>query len=480
MSIDPEPSARFAAAIVDSHDAAIIGQDLEGRIVTWNRGARCLYGYDGSEMRGQSFARLIPEARAEELARILAAVASGQRIEQLKTEHQHKDGHLVAVALTLTPVYEGERRVGAAAVAHELSAQQRAESSLRDSEQRWRAVIASAVDGIIVIDGRGRIEAFNASAERLFGYREADVVGRNVSLLMPSPYKEEHDGYLARYQATNEPHIIGVGREVTGRHRDGHVFPIHLSVGEMQVDGVRKFTGIIHDLTSRVRMEEQLRERAAMARLGEMAAVVAHEVKNPLAGIRGVLQVLSTRLPDRGDVEIAAQVVARLDGLNDLVDDLLVFARPPQPRLVRLDLAAVVASTEGLLARDPAMANVAVDAGGAASMILADPDLLGIVVGNLIVNSAQAMNGQGRIQITFADVGGEVELVVRDSGPGVPAAIRGNVFAPFFTTKARGTGLGLPTAKRLIEAQGGTIALACPDEGGTVVTIRFPRAPVAN
>jgi PAS domain S-box-containing protein len=126
------------------------------------------------------------------------------------------------------------------------------EHQLDLSQARWRAVIESAVDGIVVIDASGRIEGFNPAAERLFGYAERDVVGRNVNVLMPSPYHEEHDGYLARYLREGEPRVIGRGREVVGKRRDGSTFPVHLSVGEMSLDGQRKFTGILHDLSARV------------------------------------------------------------------------------------------------------------------------------------------------------------------------------------------------------------------------------------
>lgn len=346
-----------------------------------------------------------------------------------------------------------------------------------DSEERWRALIESAVDAIVVIDGCGVIEEFNPSAERMFGYEEAEVIGRNVSLLMPSPYREEHDSYLERYHATKEPHIIGIGREVSGRHRDGTIFPIHLSVGEAQLAGARKFTGIIHDLRPRVRMEAQLRERATMARLGEMAAVVAHEVKNPLAGIRGALQVLATRMPaGTRDAAVAQQIVERLDGLNSLVDDLLVFARPPQPRISRVNLALLVHATGALLASDPAMANVRLTYDGQVSDVMADPDQLKIVISNLLVNAAQAMQGHGTIAMTLLDGTGTVRLQLRDSGPGIPKDIRDKVFTPFFTTKSRGTGLGLPTAKQLIDAQGGTITIDHPAEGGTIVTLTLPAA----
>jgi PAS domain S-box-containing protein len=149
------------------------------------------------------------------------------------------------------------------------------EQRLRASEGRWRAVVESAVDGIIVIDEKGRIEAFNPAAERLFGYSEQEVVGKNVNVLMPSPYHEEHDAYLDRYRSTGVRKIIGIGREVTGRRRDGTTFPLRLSVGETSLGGERKFTGILHDLSERAAIEHQLREQTALARLGEMAAVLA-------------------------------------------------------------------------------------------------------------------------------------------------------------------------------------------------------------
>ena len=212
------------------------------------------------------------------------------------------------------------------------------------------------MDGIVVIDAHGRIEAFNPAAERLFGYGEREVIGQNVNILMPSPYHEEHDTYLARYLATGVQKIIGIGREVAGLRKDGTTFPVHLSVGEMTVTGERKFTGILHDLSARVRIEEQLREQSTLARLGEMAAVIAHEVKNPLAGIRGAIQVIGGRLPEGSrDAAMTKEIVARIDALNDLMKDLLLFARPPQPKPTSVEIARLVATTVDLLREDPAL-----------------------------------------------------------------------------------------------------------------------------
>jgi PAS domain S-box-containing protein len=321
-------AAEILAAITDASDDAIIVTSLEGVIQTWNRGAERLYGYTADDMTGRSIAALIPSGHADDLTTVLDRIRTGTRVVDNEAVRQARDGRHVDVALTMLPIHAAGAVVGATIIARDLGAQKRAERGRQTSEMRWRAVIASAVDGIVVIDAHGRIEAFNPAAERLFGYKEREVLGRNVTVLMPAPYRDEHDGYLRRYLDTGAAKIIGIGREVTGLRRDGTVFPLHLSVGEMSVGGDRKFIGILHDLTDRVRMEEKFREHAAMAHLGEMAAVIAHEVRNPLAGIRGAVQVIASHLPrDSRDVIVTDEIVKRIDGLNDLIKDLLLFAR---------------------------------------------------------------------------------------------------------------------------------------------------------
>jgi two-component system sensor kinase FixL len=353
----------------------------------------------------------------------------------------------------------------------------RLEDQLRSSEARWRAIIDSAVDGIVVIDRFGRIEAFNPAAERLFGYTEAELAGRNVNVLMPTPYHEEHDHYLARYLATGVAKIIGIGREVTARRKDSSVFPVHLSVGQFTLGGEQKFTGILHDLSGRVRMEEQLRERASLARLGEMAAVIAHEVRNPLAGIRGAIETIGRRLaPDSGDSAMVKEIVSRIDSLNEMMKDLLLFARPPQPRLKPTEMVPLVQMTADLLAQDPAFRGVQIDVTGASSAVSADAEMLKIVFQNVLVNSAYAMGGHGRIHVAVTNVDSSCVIAFADEGPGIPSEVRDRIFTPFFTTKARGSGLGLPTAKRLVEAQNGEIAIDCPPGGGTTVTVTLPVA----
>jgi two-component system sensor kinase FixL len=294
-------------------------------------------------------------------------------------------------------------------------------------------------------------------------------------MLMPSPYREEHDTYLARYLATGRAKIIGSGREVQGRRKDGTTFPLHLSVGQITIEGERKFTGILHDLSARVQMEDQMREQAALAKLGEMAAVVAHEVKNPLAGIRGAIQVWGSRVSmDSANTQVLKDIVERIDSLDQMMKDMLLFARPPKLKRVPTDLVPLITMTARLLSQDPALREVDIQIDGTAPLVSADPDMLRIVVQNLLINGAHAMRGKGEIRVAVDTIDTACQIAFIDGGPGIPAEIRDKIFTPFFTTKSRGSGLGLPTAKRFIDAHNGQIVIECPPAGGTTVFVRLP------
>jgi PAS domain S-box-containing protein len=467
-------------SVIDSAVDGIVVIDDQGRIEAFNRGAERLFGYPASEVLGRNVNLLMPSPYHEEhdgyLARYLATgsahiIGIGREVIGRRRNGTTFPLHLSVGEMAVA----GERKF--TGVLHDLSDRVSLEKQLRSSEARWRTIIESAVDGVVVIDAHGRIEAFNPAAERLFGYSEREVCGSNVNILMPSPYHEEHDHYLARYHATHVKKIIGIGREVTGRRKDGSTFPLQLSVAEMVLDGEPKFTGILHDLTERTRIEAQLREQAALARLGEMAAVIAHEVKNPLAGIRGAIQIIGGRLPkDSKDAQITREIVSRIDALNVLMKDLLLFARPPQPKPSPVELQALVRTTADLLSADPALKGVHVEVEGSAPPVLADPDLLKIVFVNLLVNGAHAMNGEGVLRVGIGSQGQAAEIAFRDNGPGIPEDVRARIFTPFFTTKSRGSGLGLPTVKRLVEAHHGTVNIECPPTGGTTVTVQLPTA----
>ena len=346
---------------------------------------------------------------------------------------------------------------------------------METAAKRWKAVIESAVDGIVVIDSRGIIEAFNPAAQRMFGYAEAEIVGSNVSVLMPEPDRSRHDGYIQHHLRTGERRIIDIGREVTGLRRNGETFPVHLAVGEMEVNGEKHFSGILHDLSRRTELEEKLRESLAFARLGEMAAVIAHEVKNPLAAVRGAIQVIGGRLPrDAADASIVKEILSRLDGLNELIQDLLVFARPPKPSMVPIDLRELLATGGSLLTQDPAHRDVQFELTGTTSLLLGDPMLLTIVFQNLLINAAQAMQGRGELRVHMHRELNVLHIDVIDQGPGIAPEMRKKLFQPFQTTKARGTGLGLATARRLVELHDGRISVSCPPAGGTIVSVELP------
>jgi two-component system sensor kinase FixL len=309
----------------------------------------------------------------------------------------------------------------------------------------------------------------------MFGYAGHEAIGRSVNMLMPAPYRDEHDGYLQRYLGGGHAKIIGIGREVTALRRDGTTFPVHLSVGEMRVGAERHFTGILHDLSARTRLEERLREESALARLGEMAAVIAHEVRNPLAAVRGAIQVVGGRLPsDSKDGPVIKEVLSRLDALNSLLNDLLLFGRTPAPRFAPVSLATLLKSTIDLLSTDPAFKELRFDLDADAEPIVADAELLRIVFQNLLINAGQASSGRGTIRVRVTRDGQSRCIRIADSGPGIPPETRGKLFKPFFTTKARGTGLGLSIARRLVELHGGSIAVECPPEGGTHAMVKLP------
>ena len=477
--LDPKDrAAQVLRALIDSAVDGIIVIDAQGRVETFNPAAERLFGYRQQEVVGRNVTMLMPSPYREEHDRYLSRyletghakiIGIGREVTGLR-----RDGTAFPLHLSVGEMMvAGERKF--TGIVHDLTERTKLIEQLRGSEERWRSVVESAVDGIVVIDSNGRIEAFNPAAERLFGYQASEVLGRNVNLLMPSPYHEEHDGYLARYLATGDARIIGIGREVMGRRRDGTTFPLQLSVGEMSFGGERKFTGILHDLTARVRMEEQLREQASLVRLGEMAAVIAHEIKNPLAGIRGAVQVIGGRLPsDSREAAVTGEIISRIDTLNGLIQDLLLFARPPLPKPTLVDVSSLIATTVDLLVSDAALSGMDIQVEGASPPIVADPELLKIVFQNLIVNGAQAMRGSGSIRVSVGASDDTCHVRFTDAGPGIPLDILQKVFTPFFTTKARGTGLGLPTAKRLVEAHRGTIHVECPPAGGTTVTIRLP------
>jgi len=465
-------------SIFESAVEGIIVIDGKGIIKAFNPAAERLFGYRAQEVLGQNVNLLMPSPDREQHDRYIAnylqtgiakIIGTGREVRGRRKDGSTFPLHLSVGRMELDgePAFTG--------ILHDLSRRAEIGEALRKSEERLRSIVESAVDAIVVIDDRGLIQAFNPSAERLFGYTISEVMGQNVNMLMPSPDHERHDGYLQHYLTTGEQKIIGIGREVTGLKKDGTRFPVHLSVGEMKSEGKRSFTGILHDLSDRVALEQRLIEQKSLAKLGEMAAVVAHEVKNPIAGIRGALQVITSRMPvEQRDRTILLDIITRLDALNRIVQDMLMFARPRALRQEAITLGALIGDTASMIERDPGMVNLEISVAGATD-IAGDRELLQVVFQNILMNAAQAMEGQGRIDVTIADLDGLCRVSVADHGPGMPEEVQQKAFDAFFTTKHRGTGLGLPIAKRVVEAHGGTIRIDTPPDGGTTISIELPR-----
>jgi len=329
---------------------------------------------------------------------------------------------------------------------------------------------------VATTDVKGRITYANDKFCQISKYAREELLGQDHRIINSGYHPKEFIRDLWQTIANGQ---IWRG-EIRNRAKDGSLYWVDTTIVPFLDERGRpyQYMAIRSDITERKRSEALLREQAALARLGEMAAVVAHEVKNPLAGIRGALQVIGTRMPEGArDRLVLKDVVDRLDGLNDIVQDLLVFARPREPELAPVSLDVLLQRITSLLKKDPAHTGTAVDITASPVAISADAEQLQIVLVNLILNAVQATEGAGRIRVNVTTGDGMCRITIADDGPGIPPDVRERVFEPFFTTKHRGTGLGLPTAKRIIERHHGTITIDCPPPRGTVVTIALPLDP---
>jgi PAS domain S-box-containing protein len=345
-----------------------------------------------------------------------------------------------------------------------LAEHQATEVRLRDGEILYRTLFEQSPYGILVIDGRTTLPiAFNDTAASQLGYSRDEFARLRVSDYEVAETTEQTARHVEKVLNSGHDSF-----ETRHRTKQGSIRTVLVTVRKITLSGQAALHCIFQDVT-------QLHEQAALARLGEMAAVVAHEVKNPLAGVRGAIQVIGQRLaPGSQDTAVIGEIIARIDALDNLMKDLLLFARPPRLDLAPVDVVALAKTTSTLVSGDPAAQHIRIEVDGAPSAVMADSKLLNIVLLNLLLNAAQAMRWQGTIRLSVTTDDRVCRIAVADTGPGIPPDVRERIFTPFFTTKTRGSGLGLPTAKRLIEAHRGQVRVACPPAGGTIVTIELP------
>jgi PAS domain S-box-containing protein len=340
--------------------------------------------------------------------------------------------------------------------------------------------VETAVDGIITIDTSGRIESFNPAAARLFGYPADEVIGRNVSLLMPDPDRSRHDGYLRHYLDGGEPHVIGVGREVTAQHKDGSRIPIGLAVSEMHLGTRRLFTGILHDLTVRKRAEARQAElfddlQAVNEELRNFAYVVSHDLKAPLRGIGSLADWLLSDYADKVDDqgrEYLTLMKNRASRMDALIDGILEYSRVGRinETHVAVDLNALVAEVVQMLAPPP---EVTVTVEGPLPTVVGERTRLQQVFQNLISNAIKHRDKpEGRIRIACTDAADAWKLSVADNGPGIEARHHERIFQLFQVLTPRdqkeSTGVGLALVKKIVELYGGRVWLESrPGEGST-------------
>jgi len=363
-----------------------------------------------------------------------------------------------------------------------------AAEELSQNLARTRSILDTAVDGFISIDERGRIEGVNAAAEAMFGYSEEELVGRNVKVLMPEPYREEHDGYLERYLETGKKKIIGIGREVVGLRKDGTVFPLELAVSEVEMEGERAFIGTVRDISERRRLEEQFLQSQKMEAVGRLAGGVAHDFNTLLSSILGYAEmVLDSLPPEAGKSRRAAEQIRRsADRGAALTRQLLTFSRQERRRNQLVDLNEVVTGLSDMLDRLVGeQVELEHDLMRGLARVEADPAQLEQVLVNLVVNAVDAMPGGGRITISTANQGAGDEaavlLAVADDGHGMSEEVRRRIFEPFFTTKekGKGTGLGLSTVYGIVTQDSGSISVESAEGKGTRFQVVFPRAAPA-
>jgi PAS domain S-box-containing protein len=331
---------------------------------------------------------------------------------------------------------------------------------------------------VATTDVAGKITYVNDKFCEISGYSRDELLGQDHRIINSGLHSKE---FVRNLWVTIANGRVWHG-ELRNRAKDGHFYWVDTTIVPFLDDHGKpyQYIAIRADITARKAAEEQLAHQAALARLGQMAAVVAHEVKNPLAGIKGAVEVLVSRRP-AGDPEttVMREIIARIDDLDSLIQDLLMYARPRPPRLSSVNLRHVIDEAVTMLRRDPNGSALSVHIDGDVGEVIVDRDLIRATVLNLLLNAGQAMNGKGEVHVAAVARDGHWRLEVRDSGPGIPLAIREQVLEPFFTTKSRGGGLGLPIAKRVAELHGGTLTLAFPPDGGTLVSVQAPRKPPA-
>lgn len=466
---------------------AIYMLDPQGLVTIWNRGAERIKGWRAAEIVGRHFSMSYP---AEDIvdgrpAADLARAHAEGRVEE-ESWRVRKDGSEFLANVTITALYDDDGALrGFGKVVRDITDQKSAETALAARERHLVSILATVPDAMIVSDEQGRIASFSAAAEKMFGYAEIDVVGRDVTMLMPQADRAPHDVYLATYRATGVKHVIGSTRTTIGLRRNGETFPMELAVGEMTSGGQRIFTGFIRDLSQRRLAERQVNElrselihMARLSAMGTMASTLAHELNQPLTAIANYVETTRDMLAAADTPEL--RIIHEALGLaaaqslraGDIVRRLRAFVAHGEVGRAPEALDALVDEAAGLALIGSREAGVSV------TMIL-DPEPHRVLVDrvqieqvlvNLIRNALQAMQGRPTRHLTISttrESAACVQVSVADTGAGIAPAMADRLFQAFATTKEEGMGLGLSICRTIVEAHGGRIWATPAPGGGT-------------
>jgi two-component system sensor kinase FixL len=484
-------------AIVDTAVDAIVVIDRSGAVRSVNHATERLFGYIAAELIGRNVKVLMPDPYAGEHDTYLSNyLRTGQKkIIGIGREvvGRRKDGSVFPMDLSVGEARDGDQPIFVGII-RDITDRKAAELAQRESELRLRSILYTVPDAIVVIDAKGSIQSFSPAAERLFGYDSAEVVGRNVKILMPPPYREAHDGYLDRYLRTGERRIIGIGRVVVGLRKDGETFPMELQVGEFAFSGQRYFTGFVRDLTERQEAERRIQDLQAellhasrLSVMGQMASTMAHELNQPLTAVMNYLeagrQLLATGAgsPERiaemmekaiGQAQRAGAVIRRLRGF--------VSKGEAERRIQSLNQLVEEAVALALVGARQRGVRTSFELDHAVPPVLVDNVQIQQVVLNLVRNAAEAMEQVERRELVIGTRAiaeeGIAEVFVADTGPGIAPELADRLFQPFVTTKPTGMGLGLSICREIVEAHHGRLTATSGSSGGAVFRLTLPIA----
>jgi len=474
---------------------AIYMLDPDGRVAIWNRGAERLKGWSEKEIIGRESSIFYPPdaVAAGKPAADIARACNMGRFEE-EDWRLRKDGTEFLASVSWTALFEDGELRGFAKIIADITQKRAAQDQLRAHESQLTAILSTVPDGMVVIDESGKMLSFSAAAEALFGYTEAEVLSSNVRMLMPSPDRERHDSYIQRYLETGEKRIIGKGREVLGRRKDGSLFPMELFIGEAARGNERIFTGFIRDLTERRMVEQQMATLQAelihvarVSAMGTMASTLAHELNQPIAAVTNYVEAVRDQMmqPDEAEWPMMREALgeAAKEALRagQIVRRLREFVSRGEVEKTVESLPDLVneAAALGLAGVREMGIEVHLELDPNASPVLVDKVQIQQVLINLIRNGCEAMIDSPVKRLAIASRDGKdgyVHVTVSDTGCGIPPGVARQLFTAFVSTKPEGMGLGLSICRTIVEVNGGKIWMDTREGRGTDFHFTLVRA----